>query len=268
MARTLTRRPAADDTDETTETEAPRRGSRRSTEDEAPKRSRRAPLHTEDDSEGDEPDEDEAPRSSRGRRQAEPERDTASGWGGYEKHKSAGSDFPDNLVVTDEAILIKVLDDAPFAVYLQHWIERKGKKSFTCNEENCPLCDDLGDKPKTQAMFNVVDYTDPDNPVVRPWTVGNLVANLFKNYAKDKKTAPINRDDLYWSVSKSGGGSKGRVAYQVTPVKERDLGDDWDMDPATEADLDKFDAAKYGKDLVQYSTRKQLQEIADEALGD
>src|SRR5205807_7795306 len=49
-------------------------------------------------------DGDEAPKSKAVR----------SGWGGARRVKEASGDFPENLELSDEQILIKFLEDAPF----------------------------------------------------------------------------------------------------------------------------------------------------------
>jgi hypothetical protein len=267
MPRTLTRRrtaaateaytPADDEQEEhgyaEEETERPARGSRRS---------RRESLHTE-----------EAPASRRSRRPQEDDEDDepapkvgGSGWGSYEKTKSATSSFPENFKVTSESVIVKILDEEPFLVFLQHWIERKGKRSWTCLENKCPLCDDAGDKPSQQVCFNVVDFTDPDDPQVKIWQFGPMVADILKNYSKDKKTSPINRDDLYFSVRKESKNNK--TNYYITPVKERDLLDDWDIDPLEEAELEEFDDKAYDESVLQVSTRSEVKQIAREILND
>jgi hypothetical protein len=268
MARTLTRRRTAASTEAYTpadeeqeehgyaeeETERPARGSRRG--------SRRDALHTE-----------EADTSRRSRRsQADDEDDEPApkvggkGWGSYEKTKSQTSGFPENFKVTNESVVVKILDEEPFLVFLQHWIERKGKRSWTCLEARCPLCDDAGDKPSQQVCFNVVDFTDPEDPQVKIWQFGPMVADILKNYSKDKKTAPINRDDLYFSVRKESKNNK--TNYYITPVKERDLLDDWDIEPLDEQDLEEFDSKAYDEDVLQVNSRSELKQIAREILND
>ena len=188
----------------------------------------------------------------------------AAGWDAADAAKN--DDFPDELEVTDEAILIHFLDGEPFAVYKQHWIERKGKKSWICLKDNCPLCEDIGDRPQAKILFNVVDFTDPENPVNKLWTVGSRVSTTLKNLNKDKKVGPIDRDDLYFSVSKSGSGTK--TVYVITPVKARDVDEDWDIEPLSDEEIDDFNAKAYESDVVEYHTKNQLTEIADEILGD
>ncbi|MFE2100867.1 hypothetical protein [Streptomyces sp. NPDC059468] len=269
MPRTLTRRrtarateaysPAEEPEEEhgyaDEEDEAPARGSRRGSRrslntEEDDTSSRRSRRSREDDDEDDEP----APKVG------------GKGWGSYEKTKQATSSFPDNFKATNESVIVHFLDEEPFLVFLQHWIERKGKKSFTCLESKCPLCDDAGDKPSQQVCFNVVDFTDPEDPQIRVWQVGPMVADILKNYAKDKKTSPINRDDLYFSVRKETKNNK--TNYYITPVKERDLLDDWDIEPLTEEDLEEFDAKAYDEDILQVTRRSELKGIVREILND
>lgn len=277
MPRTMTRRrsaPADDynESDNGPEDDSPpargsRRGSGRSSarEEAPPARGSRRGRSTRDE----EPEEDTRPSRRESRRpdrdeERRPSRTGTGGWGTFEKKKSEHTDFPDEYSPDEEQRLIKFLDDEPFSNYQQHWIERKGKKSFTCLEENCPLCDEVGDRPQLKVLFNIIDLADPDNPKLVIWKVGSQVAEQLKNFGKDSKTGPINRDDLYWSVSRSGGGKKGRVVTSLNPVKERDLESDWDTPPLSEEELDAFDKDAYDESVVDWPTRKTLQDIADE----
>jgi hypothetical protein len=210
--------------------------------------------------------EDSAPR---GRRKLNADKPKAvkppvkKGWDAADAAKSG--DFPDDFSTTDEAQLIHFLDDAPFAVYKQHWIERAGKKSWRCLEDaGCPLCDDIGDRPQAKICFNIIDLADPEKPVNRLWTVGSRIATTLKNLNKDKKIGPINRDDIYFSVSASGKGLKRDTV--VTPVKARDVSEDWDIAPLSEEELVDLDAKAYDDSIVEFHTKKQLTEIADELL--
>ncbi|MFE4681562.1 hypothetical protein ACFRNJ_12090 [Streptomyces sp. NPDC056721] len=267
MPRTLTRRRTARDTEAYSpadepedehgyteeEDEAPargsRRGSRRLNTEDADTSSRRSRRPQEDD-EDDEP----APKVG------------GKGWGSYEKTKQASSGFPDNFKASGESVIVHFLDEEPFLVFLQHWIERSGKKSFTCLEKNCPLCDDAGDKPSQQIAFNVIDFTDPEDPQIKVWQVGPMVADILKNYSKDKKTAPINRDDLYFSVRRETKNKK--TNYYITPVKERDLLDDWDIEPLGEEELEEFDAKAYDESILQVTRRNELKTLVREILND
>lgn len=163
----------------------------------------------------------------------------------------------------DEEI-IKILDDEPFSVYAEHWLDdKKGKKSYICiGKEDCPLCA-IGDKARVYSMFNILDLRDPENPVVVPWKVSSTVADVLEGYVKSDRTSPINRLDLYFSIRKTGGGNKGKVQTHLNPVKARDLEEDWDIAPFTQAELDEFDLFTED-DVLEFTSRGTLKAIADE----
>jgi hypothetical protein len=149
----------------------------------------------------------------------------------------------------------------------------KGSKySYTCPDTKtrkvCPICAN-GDKPQAKFCFNIVDFTDPENPINSVLIVGFKLSNVLEKMAKDKRTAPLNREDLYFAVHKTGGeGSRGRrggtVQTNFNPVKERDLEEDFNVQPLDEKELDAFvsDAYKW-EDVAPKISMKKLQEIAD-----
>lgn len=182
-----------------------------------------------------------------------------SGWEGHNKTKAAAGDFPEDFKIEKEPKLVKFLEDEPFASYRQHWIERQGKKSFTCIEEDCPLCN-AGDRPSAKTCFNVLSLSEGGKPVNKVLTVGVRLGEQLRGFATDRKTGPLTR--LYWSMSKTGKG--GKTSYNVVPVKERDLEEDWEIDPLDEDEIEAFEENLYGEEAVQVPTRKQLKEIASE----
>lgn len=188
------------------------------------------------------------------------------GWGGYRQTKAEGSDFPDNFSPTKEPQLFIFLEDEPFASYLQHWIEREGKKSWTCGKKDCPLCD-VGDKPQSKTCLNVAVLEDDEwrNMV---WTVGTRVAEVLQNYASDTKTGPLATRDpmMYWSVTRTGKGGKSQT--NINPVKERDLADDWGIAPLTDDDIAAMAKNCFDESSIPVHTKKQLKEIADELDDD
>jgi hypothetical protein len=267
--------------DEDEEDEKPRGRSRRSRdddedEDEKPRRSRRSrdddeederPRRTSRRSRDEDDDDDERPRGKRG-----PIKSTAGrGWGGYDKVKdSGGGDFAKTWQVPNKQTLIKFLEPEPFSTYAEHWLEGMGKgkkKSFVCLGDDCPLCDDLGDRPRGYALFNILDLSDPDNPTVEAWKVGRQVANIIKAYADDKKTSPIDRVDLYWNVHRTENKTGKGTSYNtiLNPVKARDLDEDWDVEPFSEKELAEFEADLHSEEQhVFINTRKDLKAIAAE----
>lgn len=259
------------------EEDPPRRGRRSrdaDDEDEAPKSRRRAR------SESDDYEEAESPRAGRRSRGDDEDNDRSRsrgdevrrggsgsrGWKSFKDKRSehASSDYVKNWKYPEEESLVKILDEEPFAIYTEHWIDELKKKSYGCLtdlDEKCPLCA-IGDKPKVYAFFNLLDLSS-GSPKVWPWKVSSSTMDQLDRYATSNKTSPINRDDVYWSIWKSGGGRAGRVQVHVQPVKERDLGDDWDTDPLEPEELDEFPLFT-AEDVTEYLTKRDLQRIADE----
>lgn len=205
-----------------------------------------------DDDEEDDEDEDRPNRAA-----------GHKGWAGAKKARAASGDFPEELKLDKEPVLIKFMEEEPFASYRQHWIERPGKKSWTCLEDNCPLCA-LGDRPSAKICFNVLSFENPDVPENKIWIVGTRVSTQLENYASDKKTGPLTKH--YYSLIKSGKGTKSTTA--INPIKERDLAEDWDIEPLTPEELATAEAACYDDSVVQFHSKKQLREIADEINND
>ncbi|MDP9870440.1 MULTISPECIES: hypothetical protein [Streptosporangium] len=206
--------------------------------------------------------------NSRTRDDAKPARrksSAGSAEGGWEtfRNKAKSGKFAENFKIDNDEIVIKFLEEGPFAVYQQHWLkEAEGRKSYVCLEEDCPLCDDLGDEPRYQILFNVVDFSNPEKPTVKVWACGVRVAQKLEGLSENKKTGPLNRDDTYWVVSKSGKGTK--TEYNLRPVRAHSLADEEDIEPLDEEELAEFAAQAAGPETVKQDSREDLEELVDE----
>lgn len=203
-------------------------------------------------------------RPTKSRDEEETRRPTRKGWGGAKRVKEMGGDFPEGLTLEEgEPVLVKFLEDEPFVSYRQHWIERAGKKSWTCLEDDCPLCD-IGDRPQSKFCFNVLLLNEGE-PVVKVWTVGSRVLSALEAHHQDKKTGPLTR--LYWEIKRTGKGTKANTNLQA--LKERDVEEDWeDVELLDDDVLAKYMKQCYTDESVQVQTRKQLREIASEIADD
>lgn len=189
-----------------------------------------------------------------------------SGWGAAEAVKHADSPFAQRLRVTEDPIVIKFLEDEPYASYRQHWIERAGQKSFTCiadiDPKGCPLCD-AGLRPSTRFAFNVVLLSNDSEPAVKSYEVGPRVIDQLKNFHNDPRQGPLSKH--FWAVSRSGKGATSATNHQL--VKERDL-EEWNLEPITELDIKALRSKAYGPDIIQIPARKDLQQIVVDELDD
>jgi hypothetical protein len=191
------------------------------------------------------------------------------GWGTADRARDANSDWASEVKLTADEQVFAFLDDAPFVVYGQHWVdERKGKKSFVClNDADqkskpgvCPLCD-IGDKPRVFSAFNVILLEEGNDPMLQVLTA----ATRFTTQLKDKnesRNGPLTKD--YWGLSRSGKGNN--TSYNIIPIKERDLKDDWGVEPLDDRDFEDLEKEMYTSRTYPENppSYRDLKEIAEE----
>lgn len=273
------------DRDEAPE-EEPRRGRRSRDRDEEPEEER--PTRRRSRSRDEEPEEEERPRR-RGRRGGgdsggSSRRGGTRGFGAYSSKKRASGDYANDFRPGEnKKVLIKLLEDGPFDSYNQHWIKEMDRKSYVClddeeyfedkgrdylNEDGeieCPLCS-ISDTPKTYALFNVLDLSNERKPEVKVWSAPPTVADAFERAAREKKTSPLNREDVYFEVELQVKGTKKQ--WSIVPVLARDVEDFYDMEPFDADELEEFSSDLYDdrKAVTKVDTYDDLADIADEIM--
>jgi hypothetical protein len=190
-----------------------------------------------------------------------------AGWGSSERTSGESGEYAKRLKVTNEIQIIKFLDDAPYARYRQHWVERKGQMSFTCIADyeagvTCPLCE-AGNRPSWRFNFNVVLLTQGEEPVLRSYEVGARVIDQLKNFNDHPAMGPLYKH--YWTVSRSGKGATTSTNHQM--VRESDLAD-WGLAPLTKDALNTFSENAYTDDIIRIPSRSTLAGIAMEIADD
>lgn len=191
---------------------------------------------------------------------------TRRGWGAAQSAiDNAKSNYADDFRITEESQLIKFLEPEPYWAGATHWVDeiREGKRSFYCLGAQCPMCA-IGHKPRAVVKFNVSPIGEGE-PQVLSLDAGPLLARLIKT-EHDDRSGPIDRH--YWRVSKTGtGGKGGKVQYRLVPVKERDLAEEYELDPITvKASL--ADLKLYDEDIVQMPSVAELQNVVVEHLSE
>jgi hypothetical protein len=183
-----------------------------------------------------------------------------TGWAAAKRAASeANKSYTADFKFDEDVQLIKFLSAEPMS-FLQHWVQRPGKKSFI-GWENDPLSR-VGNKPERKFAFTVVNLSD-EEPQIQMMTCGIRLCGQLEKLNSDKKTGPLDRPDIYWAVSKSGQGTK--TSYSIMPVKERDLVEDWEIDPAVASELTSK-MKPLGADALRMSTTAELEEIAKEII--
>lgn len=186
------------------------------------------------------------------------------GWAAHKNAKKSRTVFAKEFQVPEgDEKLIKFLDEEPFESYYRHWLRNiKGKQTFVCLGEDCPLCE-KGDNPTFIVLFNVIDMVD-DTDLVKVWAATPNPAGVIEDLAfSGKWFSPINGESTYFSVSKKKG-QNGFFAYSIMPVKERDLEDEWEgITPLTADQLKTAGETKFGSEYIRAETRQALRELAD-----
>lgn len=209
----------------------------------------------------DDEDEDDTPvrKSSATSKEEAPRRVIRGGWEGVKQLKSDVSDssYAQRLKVSEEPIIVKFLEAAPYAAYRQHWVERTGQKSFTCigniDPKGCPLCDS-GNRPSNKFAFNVILLTPGEIPVLRSYEVGSRAIDQLKNFNDDPRQGPLPKH--YWAISRSGKGATTATNHQL--VKARDLDEEWGVQDLSEDTLSDFLKSAYTDEIVPIPTRASL----------
>jgi hypothetical protein len=190
-----------------------------------------------------------------------PERSSViqTGWAAAKKAVAkSNKTFATDFRFDEDVQLIKFIGNEPMS-FMQHWVNRPGKKSFISIGEGDPIVA-VGSKPDQKFAFTVLNLSDED-PQLQLMIVGVRLCGQLEKLDSDKKTGPLNRPDIYWAVSKTGTGTK--TSYTVNPVKERDLAEDWGIDPVAAAELIKT-MKPLGAEALHTSTKAELAEIARE----
>ena len=182
-----------------------------------------------------------------------------TGWSAAKKAVANSSKgYATDFKFDEDVQLIKFVSSDPM-IFMQHWVNRSGKKSFISIGEGDPLVA-VGSVPSQKFAFTVLNLSD-EEPQLQLMIVGVRLCGQLEKLASDKKTGPLNRPDMYYAVSKTGQGTK--TSYSIVPVKERDLAEEWDIDPVAAAELIKT-MKPLGPEALHTSTKAELAEIARE----
>lgn len=276
-----------EDLDEEDEDEEPPRR-RKPAAKKKPARRRPAPVEEDEDEDDEELDEEEEEEDDEDEDEEEPprrRRTTAkskttkraaksklppgvrTGRKGAEEIRAAGGGGADRLTITNEPVLVKVLENEPFVSYRQHWVPSGGgqpDRPYTCPGKSvCPLCK-LGDRSNASVVYNVLVLSGDSEPENKIMGLGVKADKALEAAATKNGKVNIARD--YWAVTKSGKGQQTQTNFR--PVKQRDLEEDWpeifeNFDPEDlpaiieEAKENLFDAS-----IVEVRSMKQLREVS------
>ena len=184
-----------------------------------------------------------------------------AGWGAAAsalKPKDKSGDYPTDFRFSEQAQLVRFMQDEPFAVYEQHWIDaiKEGRRSFVCLGEDCPLCTIAGDKPRAKFAFNIVALSDGE-PNVQIMTAPPSFARQLQAANDDPRRGPLTK--YYWAITRTGSGHTPQ--YTLDRVRATDLAEEWELDADS---IEEFTATAvaYDTTAVYVSPREELLKVA------
>lgn len=215
---------------------------------------------------------DEAPRGRRSRgadtEEAAPPRSAQRGWAGAKHVREETYDDIRFKLPEDDFALIAFMEDDPFDAAARHFLNGiQGQRAFICPGKKgpypCALCK-LGDRAMPWTFFNIIVFEGDDLlPVLKVWEAG-------PGYTKDIETQQDSRavdghlTSVYFEVrGKKAASGKGATKLEINPVRERDLKEEWNIDPLTQDEFDAFVKDMKGDGYVKFAPERALQEAAD-----
>lgn len=158
-----------------------------------------------------------------------------AGWGAItavSKPKREAGDYPTDFKFTEQSQLVRFLEDEPFAVYKQHWVQVPSDngsvswRSFVSLGEDDPLTVIAGLTPRAKAAFNILNLSS-ETPEVQVLTASVTLARQLQAANEDPRRGPLSK--YYWAISRQGTGRD--TQYTVDRVRASELADEWDLDP-------------------------------------
>lgn len=182
-----------------------------------------------------------------------------AGWGAAKDalKPKKDSQYPTDFRFSEQAQLVRFLQDEPFAVYEQHWVDRtEGKRSFVCLGDECPLCTIAGDKPRPKFAFNIIVLSDGE-PNVQILTAPPSFARQLQAANDDPRRGPLTK--YYWAIARTGSGNT--TQYTLDRVRVTDLAEEWELDADS---IDEFasTAVSYDTSAVYVSPREDMLTLA------
>jgi hypothetical protein len=185
------------------------------------------------------------------------------GWVAAQKVQEATTPYAQRLKITEDAQIIKFIEDEPYASFRTHWVEREGQKSFIClsNHPNgCPLCK-AGLRANSKFAFNVALLTSNEDPDIRSLEVGVRLIDQLRNYHNDPRQGPLSKH--YWAISRTGKGAQTQTLLQL--VRERDL-TEFNLQALSDETMSALRNKAYSSDIIQVPSHTDLLEIASEIV--
>lgn len=161
--------------------------------------------------------------------------------------------------VDEQPQLVKFIKPDKLLTYKQHWVDEVPgkKKSFICGGKGCPICK-RGHSPYPRYVFTVLNLSQTV-PMVQRLEATLTLLKQIEPLNEDRRTGPLDRH--YYAVSATSTAGSNKKVWSIVPTKERDLEEDWDIDPDVAKDYVEDARPFTGRDIV-IPKLSELQEAA------
>jgi hypothetical protein len=186
------------------------------------------------------------------------------GWDAGDSLSTPAGDYPVEMKLNEDFQVIKFLDpDGPFATYKQHFLSQKtvGRRSYIALGADDPLAIKLNSKPEDKRAFTVANLSAVGG-AQRQMLIATPRLYKTLHAAHFSPQGPLNK--VYWAISRTG--KMQQTVYHLTPIKGRDLMEDWAIDEA-EAEAAIKDMTCYTRADIKTHSWEELDEIANSLLG-
>jgi hypothetical protein len=183
----------------------------------------------------------------------------ASGWDAADSMlttKKRNSEFPTDVRFSEQLQLFRFLENEPFAIYKQHWVEREGKKSFVSIGDEDPLTVIAGLTPRPKFAFNVLNLSE-DVPEIQVLTASTMLARQLRAANDDPRFGPLTKH--YWAISRQGTGPQ--TVFNLQRVRATDLEEEWNLNPETIEAVAKS-TPLYENSIIKVASYEEHLEIA------
>lgn len=167
-------------------------------------------------------------------RRAPAGRSARADWGAVDQTVASTSNFVNAMELGAEWTVLQFLEEKPFDHFAQHWFEEVKIKGWRCLGDDCPLCGQLADDPKSVNVYwnvmslGVVGSFDPakaPTPTLEVFRATKPLYKIVKGLNADRRFDGIADPEIYFAFQKLG--KKSETTYPNEVVKARDLTEDW-----------------------------------------
>jgi len=187
------------------------------------------------------------------------ETSVVSGWGAADSLltvKKKTGDYATDVKLSEELQLFRFLENEPFAVYNQHWVEREGKKSFVSIGDDDPLTVIAGLTPRPKFAFNVLNLSS-EEAEVQVLTAPTTLARQLRAANDDPRFGPLTKH--YWAISRQGTGPQ--TVFNLQRVRATDLEEEWNLTPET-VEAIAAEVTLYDNSIIKVASYEEHLEIA------